>query len=182
MFQKNLNVRTSILWITLSILTTGCDDTATHIAREAADRQAQQNTAMAQLQQEVAGGTHRLVEADAQARKEVIGVHRDLQAERSRLDTGWSALEHERQEIAGQRRTESLLAPTIQYLGGILLAVVLLGFCWRVLATGHSGHEADGQLTELLVSEIVPDEPSLLKGDVHARRLDAFIADDRALE
>ena len=66
---------------------------------------------MAELNKEVAGGTHRLVEADAQARKEIVGVHRDLQAERTRLDTGWNALEQERQQIAGQRRTESMLAP-----------------------------------------------------------------------
>ena len=87
MFQKP-KASDWILWTTLSILTSGCDDAATRVAREAADRQAQQNTTMAELNKEVAGGTHRLVEADAQARKEVIGVHRDLQAERSRLDTG----------------------------------------------------------------------------------------------
>jgi hypothetical protein len=161
----------------LSILTSGCDDTATRIAREAADRQAQQNTAMAELQQEVAGGTHRLVEADAQARKEVIGVHRDLQAERSRLDTGWTALEQERQQIAGQRRTESMLTPTIQYLGGILLAVVLLGFCWRVLVASHREKETDGQLTALLVSEILSDGPSLLAGEDRPQLLNQREAD-----
>jgi hypothetical protein len=138
------------------ILTSGCDDAATRVAREAADRQAQQNAAMAELQQEVAGGTHRLVEADAQARKEVIGVHRDLQAERTRLDTGWTALEQERRQIASQRRTESMLTPAIQYLGGILLAVVLLGFCWRVLVAMNREQNTDGQLTEFLVSEYSP--------------------------
>jgi hypothetical protein len=143
----------------------GCDEQAARIAHEAADRQAQQNTAMAALNKEVAGGTHRLVEADAQARKEVMNVHRDLQAERSRLDTAWSALEQERQQIAGQRRTESMLAPAIQYLGGILLAVVLLGFCWRVLVSSHCNDGADGQLTELIISEVMPDESLQLGGD-----------------
>jgi hypothetical protein len=170
MFQ-NPKLRTRILWTTLSILTIGCDDSATRIAREASDRQAQQNTAMADLQREVAGGTHRLVEADAQARKEVIGVHRDLQSERARLDTGWTALEQERRHIAGQRRTESMLTPAIQYFGGILLAVVLLGFCWRMLVANHREEKTDGQLTELLVSEILSDEPSLLAGETRPRLL-----------
>ena len=87
MFQKR-NVPISIGWIGLVILTSGCDDRATQIAREAANRQAQQNTAMADLNKEVASGTHQLVEADAQTRKEIVGVHHELQAERTRLDTG----------------------------------------------------------------------------------------------
>jgi hypothetical protein len=170
-----------MLLTTLWILTSGCDDAATRVAREAADRQAQQNTAMAQLQQEVAGGTHRLVEADAQARKEVIGVHRDLQAERTRLDTGWTALEQERQRIASRRRTESMVAPAIQWLGGILLAVVLLGFCWRALVTSSRSEATDGQLTKLLVSEILPDEPSLLASEKHPRLVDQLGAHDQLL-
>ena len=80
-----LNRQTWILSITLLAATHGCDKKATQIAREAADRQAQQNTAMAQLNKEVASGSHQLVEADAQARQEIVGVHHDLQAERTRL-------------------------------------------------------------------------------------------------
>ena len=114
-------------------VTHGCDDRATQIAREAADRQAQQNTAMAELNKEVASGTHQLVEADAQARKEIVGVHHDLQAERTRLDSGWNELEGERRQIAGQRRTESMLVPVTTLVGGGLLVVVLLGFCWYAL-------------------------------------------------
>src|SRR5882757_4159100 len=113
MSQKR-NVRTWIGRIVLVILISGCDDGATQIAREAANRQAQQNTAMADLNKEVAGGTHQLVEADAQARKEIVGVHHELQAERTRPDSGWNALEQERQQIASQRRTESMLVPVIQ--------------------------------------------------------------------
>ena len=60
------NVPILIPSILVLILTSGCDDErATQIAREAADRQAQQNTAMAELNKEVASGTRQLVEADA---------------------------------------------------------------------------------------------------------------------
>src|SRR5215216_4653667 len=108
---RNPNHKTWILSIILFAATHGCDDKATQIAREAADRQAQQNTEMAQLTKEVASGSHQLVEADAKARQEIVGVHHDLQAERTRLDTSWYALEQERKGIATQRRTESLLIP-----------------------------------------------------------------------
>jgi hypothetical protein len=148
--------------ITALILTSGCDERATQIALEAADRQAQQNTTMAELNQEVATGTRELVEADSQARREIVGVHRDLQAERTRLDTGWNALEQERRQIASQRRTESMLVPVTKIVGGLALAVVLLGFCWYVLLAARRNDDTDAQLTELLIDEILPDEPPLL--------------------
>src|SRR3954452_15345693 len=154
----NLNHKMLILSITLLAATHGCDDKATQIAREAADRQAQQNTEMAQLNKEVASGSHQLVEADAKARTEIVGVHHDLQAERERLDTSRSELESERRDIAGQRRTESMLIPVT----GLLLLVILLGFCWYALVASRRTENSDAQLTELLIQEILPDEPSLL--------------------
>lgn len=162
---------TLILWSILSILISGCDEQATQIAREAADRQAQQNTAMAQLNKEVASGTQHLVEADAQARKEIVGVHRDLQAERSRLDTGWSDLATERRQIAGQRRTESLLAPTIQAAGLVALVVVLLAFCWYALVSSRSRDDTAVELNELLICEILPEQPVLLPRNPHVPSL-----------
>jgi hypothetical protein len=164
MYPK-LNLPIAILWIVSLILLSGCDERATQIAREAADRQAQQNTAMAELNKEVAGGTRRLVEADAKARQEIVGVHRDLQAERSRLDTGWKELELERRQIAGQRRTESLLAPVIQAAALTALAVVLIGFCFYVLVANRRSDDTDAQVNELLICELLPDAPLLLSSD-----------------
>jgi hypothetical protein len=159
-----LKPSTWILWTVLAIMMSGCDEEATRIAREAADRQAQQNTAMADLNQEVASGTRRLVEADAQARQEIVGVHRDLQAERSRLDTNWNALETERRQIAGQRRTESMLVSLAQIIGGLSLAIVLLGFCWYALVAARRANDSDAQLNELLVHEVLSDERPLFDG------------------
>jgi hypothetical protein len=152
----------AISWIALTILISGCDDRAAQIAREAADRQAQQNTAMVELNQEVAGGTRRLVEADAQARKELVGVHRDLQAERTRLDGKWSELENERQEVAADRRTESMLVPLVELAGGILLTGLLLGFCWYALVASRRGEHAETELNELLISEILTEKQSVI--------------------
>jgi hypothetical protein len=159
--QPKLNLPIAIPWIAALILTNGCDERAAQIAREAAERQAQQNTAMAELNKEVAGGTRRLVEADAQARKESVGVHRDLQAERTRLDTGWNALEDERRQIASQRRTESLLVPAIQAAGLLALVALVLGFSWYALVRARSG-DAGSDVTDLLIGEILTDEPQLV--------------------
>lgn len=159
MFQKPA-IRS--LWIVLPILMSGCDDRATHIAREAANRQSQQNTVMAELNKSVASGTHELVAADAQARKEIIDVHHELQAERTRLDTGWDALESERQRIAGQRRTESLLGPVVTFVGWLLLVIVLLGFCWYAVGSAQASEDHDIRLNEYLVCEVLAPESPLL--------------------
>src|SRR6476469_7383643 len=158
----NPNHRTWTLSIALLAATNGCDDRVTEIAREAADRQAQQNTEMARLNKEVASGTHQLVEADAQARKEIVGVHHDLQSERTRLDTSWKDLEDERRAIAGERRTESMLVSVCELLGGVSLVVVLLGFCWYALVVSRRSEDTDGQLNELLIQEILPESHPLL--------------------
>jgi hypothetical protein len=154
-------------WIVLIILISGCDKQAVHIAREAADRQAQQNISMAELNKELAGGTRRLVEADAQARREIVGVHRDLQNERSRLDAGWGALEQERRHIATQRRTESMLVPATTIIGSLALVIVLLGFCWYALVASRRSNVADAQLNEILIGEILLEEPALLSVSRH---------------
>jgi len=134
----------------LLILMTGCDDSATRIAREAADRQAQQNTSMAKV-----------VEADAQAHKDIIGVHHDLQTERGRLDTGWDKLEAERREIAGDRRTESMLVSLIQLAGGCALVAVLLAFCWLVLFSAEH-RDPQPEFQELVLNRVLSDELDFL--------------------
>jgi hypothetical protein len=146
----------------LIVLINGCSSQATRIAREAANRQAQQNTAMADLNKEVASGTHRLVEADAQARKEIVGVHHELQSERMRLDTSWNSLEDERRQIAGQRTTQSMFVALAPLIGGTMLLVVLLGFCWYALAAARDDDGTVVELNEMLVHEILRDEPTLL--------------------
>jgi hypothetical protein len=161
MFQKR-TVAIQIGEILLVIMISGCDDRANQIAREAANRQAQKNTAMADLNKEVASGTHHLVEADAQTRKEIVGVHHELQAERTRLDSGWHALEQERQQIAGQRRIESMLVPVIQAGGLLVLVIALLGFCWYAIASCRDSDCSDSHLNELLVRELLPDESTRL--------------------
>jgi hypothetical protein len=167
----NPKARTLILLIALSILINGCDDGVARIAREAADRQAQQNTAMADLNKEVSAGTRRLVEADAQSRTEIVGVHRDLQAERLRLDTNWSALEQERRQIAGQRQTESLLAPSVRYAGLVALIVALLGFCWYAIVAARRSNDTDTTLNELLIAEMLPVQSTLLSDGTTSQSL-----------
>lgn len=145
--------RTWIVWICLAVVTSGCDERVVEIAREAADRQAQQNQVMARLQQQVAEGSQGLVEADAAARRDYVTVQHDLHAERQSLDKARADLDAERQALASDRHTESLLTALIPMASGAAMLVALLLFLRQVLQQSADGVE--GELTNLLLIELV---------------------------
>ena len=146
-----------LMFMIMCCMLTGCtDERVSQIAREAADRQAEQNKAMAELQGQVAEGTRQLVEADAQSRQEMIGVHRELQSERSRLDQSWDKLHQ-------QQRNESLLVAFLPTIGIVIVVCLLLGFCWYALCAAHSEEIASSDLSELLVEELTSEKPRLLQ-------------------
>jgi hypothetical protein len=153
----------AIVLVTMSQLISmvGCDDRATQIAREGANRQAQQNTVITELNKEVTIGSRQLVEADAKARQSLIGVHHDLEAERVRLDQGWSRLEDERREISGERRTESMLVAIAKLGGGGIVALVSLALCWFVLVALRTDN-APGELHEFVVGELLSDSRTFI--------------------
>ena len=149
---------------TLIVAMTGCeeDERVSQVARQAADRQAAQNQQIAHIARQAAEGSRELVAADAQARREIIKVHQEMQSERATLGEQWNKLETERQEIAQDRRTESLLVPALQSIGAIAVAVLAIGFCLFMLFGLRKTDDTDAQLGELLVHEIVADQPRLL--------------------
>jgi hypothetical protein len=142
----------------LILVVTGCDERVAQVAREAADRQAEQNRAMVELQQEVAAGSRSLVAADAEARSELVTAQRELHVERSQLDRGRDALEVERRVMAAERRTASLLVPVLEALGTVLVALVVVGFSWFVLVRLRSDEHVDSELVEFLVQELGNEE------------------------
>jgi hypothetical protein len=154
-------VRTTTQLFLVLLMLSGCESRDVQLAREAANRQAQQNTEMTTLNKEVASGAHQLVAADAQARKEIINVHHELQAERSRLDTSHDALEKERQNIASERQTDSILTALAPLFSTVVLVVVLLGFCWSMTVAAHRRESSDFDVSDLLVRELVCGNPSI---------------------
>lgn len=132
------------------------------VATQAADRQAAQNVEMARVQREVAEGTRRMVEADAESRKEIITVHHDIQAERATLGDGFDKLETERKEIAQARRTESVLVPAVKLIGGAAVAVAVVLFCLTLLVGLRRSDATDADVSELLISDLVSERPQLL--------------------
>ena len=159
---------TMTAWIVschLVIVAVGCDERVAQVAREAADRQAEQNRTMAELHEEVAAGTRSLVEADSQARRELVAAQRELHVERNQLDRGRDALERERRAMAAERRTVSLLVPALESLGAVLVVLVVIGFSWYALVRLRSDDVADTELVELLVQELADEQLPRLPSD-----------------
>ncbi|MCH8047139.1 MAG: hypothetical protein IID44_25840 [Planctomycetes bacterium] len=160
--------RILMLLAVATILMTGCEENGNEnsrvakVAVEAAERQAKQNEEMARLNRETAEGAKRLVEADAQARKELTEMQHDLQAEQAEVGEQRDQLEAERKQIAGQRRTESMLGPILKGCAAAAVIAVTIGYCWSLLFSLRRQDDAGQVLSELLVDELLSEKPVLL--------------------
>ena len=61
--------------------------------------------------------------------------------------------------MASERRTESLLAPTVQTAGLLAVVALVLGFCWYALVKVRDKDELECSVTDLLIDEVLRDEP-----------------------
>ncbi|HEX3659661.1 MAG TPA: hypothetical protein VHV55_27990 [Pirellulales bacterium] len=140
--------KTRAVLIALAILIAGCDEE--ELARQAneyAARQAEQNQQITKLNEQVAEGTKRLVESDAQMRQDFLVAHRDL--------------ESERKQIATQRHRDPIIANAL--LDAALLVACVLPIVLAIYVVRNADKQSsDHGLAELLVQEFAIDQPMLL--------------------
>ena len=155
MFQNHLRLRNS--WLLLSsVLLTGCDEDQRLVeqSQQSQQRQAEQNHQMARLNQQVAEGAKRLVEADAKARQDFIQAQQALDRQREDLMT-------EQRQLANQRHRDPIIAGALSGITILLACLVPLALGIYALRTTSRSDPSDG-LAELLVLELAADEPTLL--------------------
>ena len=170
-------------WLMAMLMLAGCGSDArlVQLSEQAAQRQAEQNHQMARVTNEVVAASKELVEADAQARQEMAELHNTLGDEQREIGRQRDQLEQERQQIAEQRQRDPLLAAAITTTGltlASLLPLLLAGLViWRLR---DAGQEQD-TLSQLLVEELVAQQPRLLRParptDEHPPRLAAMEQD-----
>lgn len=145
----------------------GCDEDQRYVelAQQSVARQAEQNMAMAEQSQRVADASHALVQADAQARAEMVAAQHDLetslQAERSQLNAARDQLADDRLQLAEAIQREPLIANALwsaALLIAAILPVILCVYLIRIMATTDAGQD----LGELLVHELAADQSVLL--------------------
>ena len=141
----------------------GCDEDErlTRMATEAADRQAAQNQEMSRLNREVAEGTKRLVEANAQTQKELAALQHDLQADQAEIGRQRDLLETERKQVAAARRRDPIIANAITGVGLALACMLPLLLCWYLLRSVRDETD-DTLVAEVLIQELASDTPRLL--------------------
>jgi hypothetical protein len=125
----------------------GCESDDARLARvsqEAAARQAEQNREIA-----------RVVESQQ-------ALQQEIDADRGHLDQQRTVLEDERRAIAAERVRDPIIANAM--IGAVILAACALPLvlAFFVLRGAHKSEPDDAALSELLVQELVAEEPLLL--------------------
>ena len=119
----------------------GGDRRLAEMANEASRRQAEQNREMARLNRDVAAHNRRLIESG----DNLTSLQRELQTER--------------RDLADQYRFESLLAPIVATLGGIVVCLLPLAVCLYLFHTLGNESTDDG-VVELLLDETLAVPPA----------------------
>ena len=167
--MKNQSPGVAMLTMTL-LLAAGCSDSRDERFRQLAEQslrqQSEQNKRLAEQSGQIAEASRRLVEGDAEARKELLTAQRhltsELHSERASIDRRREEMEQERRNIAAQRHRDPVIAQAIGAVGlllGCLLPLLLAAYIIR--AVTQRGDES-AALSELLVLEITSEQPLLL--------------------
>ena len=113
-------------------------------------------------QRRQAEASRQLVEADAKARTETIALQRQLQDAQAEVGHQRDQLENDRRDFADQRNRDPIVANSIATLGTILACLLPLILCIYLAMGLRDDLQTDGTLTEILVQEIVAEQPTLL--------------------
>lgn len=136
----------------------GCetdDERLVDVAREASERQADQNREIAHQNRELAEASKELIKADAESRRQLVALERDLQAERTTIGHQRDELEEERRSIAQERYWDSQLGGAVGGAAVLLVAALPLVLCWFLLRGMWA--DKDDAISEILIQELVID-------------------------
>jgi hypothetical protein len=87
-----------------------------------------------------------------------------LNEQRAAIDAGPDQLEQERRQLAEQRHRDPILAASIHTVGLIAAALLPLLVCVYIIRQIGRSEPDDAAVAELLVHELVTDQPCLLPG------------------
>jgi hypothetical protein len=155
-----MNRRTIVLRLTVAavLAAAGCDDQGhgerlAHMAEQSTREQSIQNQRVSQAHASLAEGSKQLVNADADARRDLAQLQDKLRHDQANVGQQRDALEAERKSIAAERMQDSRCSSSLLTFG-ILLAclapLVLAGIALVALNRGATQQE----VSEVLVEEL----------------------------
>lgn len=153
------------------ILASSCSE-RDPLVDEMVRQQATHHEIVARQSEELTKASQKLVEAEAQSRREQAAQHAKLQAElqsqQQNVDHQRNALESERREIAERRHRDPLIASGLIQAATLLVAslplVVLI-----LLIRAARNEPSDVPLGELLVHDLTSEAPLLLSAPIISR-------------
>ena len=154
----------SVLLLTPMLIGCGSstDERLVKMSQEQVTRQAEQSRQAAEMHKQLVEGSRQLVQAEAKAREELTKLQHDLRADQAEVGRQRDQLETERRQIADQRHRDPIIAATIMDVGLVLACLLPLGIAVYVLWVANHSCESDSAVTELLVEELIADQPRLL--------------------
>jgi TolA-binding protein len=158
-----MNRRTFVLRLAIVVVVAaGCDsERLARMAEQSTREQSAQNQRVSQAHASLAEGSKQLVEADANARRDLAQLQDKLREDQSQVNEQRDALEAERKSIASERRQDSQCSSALATLG-ILLAclapLVLAGIALAVLHRGSGQQEVDEVLVHELAQTLSVDD------------------------
>ena len=132
------------------------------------ERMADQSQAVVEESSQLAETAKKLVEHDAQTRREMIAAQTELTSQlneqQSVVYAGRDQLEQERQQIAEKRQRDPVIAAAIENLGLAMACLLPLIVCLYVIRQMQTQEPDHAAVAELLIQEFSGDQPRLLPG------------------
>ena len=154
--------RRRLTWLVLIpfLIIAGCssdNERLADLSRQSLDRQAEQNRLVEANNRQVIDAYQKLVEAEAQARRDSSQLQQQMQSERSRISEQRDAIEQERREIANERNRDPIIAESIQAAVGVLVAVLPLAVAVYLLR-GLFHRSDEEAMADVLVEELLSQQ------------------------
>ena len=132
------------------------------------ERMADQSQAVVEESSQLAETAKKLVEHDAQTRREMIAAQTELTSQlnqqQSVVYAGRDQLEQERQQIAEKRHRDPVIAAAIETAGLAIACLLPLIVCLYVIRQMQTQEPDHAAVAELLIQEFSGDQPRLLPG------------------
>ncbi|MCH9653127.1 MAG: hypothetical protein K0U86_05915 [Planctomycetes bacterium] len=161
MEKQTLRITLTLILLTGASCSSDENSRVAELATQQLERQSDQNRRMAELQQEVASGSRKLVEADARARQEMVVLQREIQAGQNKIGHQRDQLEAERREIADSRNRDPIIAAAITRVAMVGVSLLPLLICWLLLQQKVEP-VGENEIAELLLDDLVSSEPRLM--------------------
>lgn len=136
----------------------GCGDSGqgerlARMAEQSTHEQSAQNQRVTQAHAELAEGSKRLVDADAQARRDFAQLQDKLRQDQANLGEQRNAMEAERKTIAMERRQASAAGSSVVALAILLACLAPLVLAGMALTASHRSSTQD-EVSEVLIEEL----------------------------